>query len=118
MPLGHADKGGGWRVCSWDGKVGACEDVEGSARMWRGVRGCGGECDRAREYRRSMRECKGVCKGECKGVCKGACKGVRGSTVSTRKREGVRRSVRECEGVWGSIGGVHARALIGCCEYY
>ena len=38
MPLGHADKGGGWRVCSWDGKVGACEDVEGSARMWRGVR--------------------------------------------------------------------------------
>ena len=38
--------------------------------------------------------------------------------VSVRKREGVQGSMRECEGVRGSTGGVHTHVLIGCCEYY
>ena len=58
------------------------------------------------------------CARECEGstrVCKGS---VRECEESARKREGVRGSVRECKGVWGSTGGVHAHVLIGCCEYY
>ena len=72
-PLGHANKGGGWGVSSWDGKVGACKDVEGSAAergSTGGARGSARECVRG-----SAREC------------------ARGSA-----RECVRGSARECEG--------------------
>ena len=102
MPLGHADKGGGWRMCSWDGKVGACEDVKGSVAEQEstgGARGSAREC--ARGYAR-----------ECAKGCARECEGAQWAWGSMRECEEAWGNARECRGAQAECMPVHWLAVV------